>query len=328
MRFDSYHPFIELLFFLVVILSTAIWNHPVFLGISWLAAFIYSVSLRGKGGVVFGLVLIPLIVAWTALYAYNVHFGITNLGRTFIGNQITLESIVYGGIVGVRVAAILMWLSAMFVIFTTDKVVYLFGRVSPKLALFLAIIFRACPVIGEQGHALEQAQQGVGRGLKQGNVLQRLRALVRQTSMLITWAIEHFADTADSMQSRGSSLRGRSAYSLYRFDNRDRSLVLFMVLLLVILAAGMALDQTHILYSPAIVWNHVTALSYLFYVAYGVFCLIPLAVDIWGERSFERSMEATAAAVPAAAAPAAAPAMSVSAAAVATASVLPFESEA
>lgn len=297
MRFDSYHPFIELLFFLVVILSTAVWNHPVFLGISYLIAFVYSVSLRGKGGVVFGLVLIPLIVAWTGLFAYNVHFGITNLGHTVIGNQITLESIVYGCVVGFKLAAILMWLSCMLVIFTTDKVVYLFGRVSPKLALFLAIIFRAGPVVGEQASALEQAQRGVGRGLRQGNILQRLRALVRQTSMLITWAIEHFADTADSMQSRGSSLRGRSAYSLYRFDNRDRSLVLFMVLLLVVLVAGMALDQTHILYSPAIVWNYVTVLSYLFYVAYGAFCLIPFVVDRWGERSFRKSMEATQEAV-------------------------------
>ena len=47
MRFDSYHPFLNLLFFVAVIAFTIWWTHPVFLAVSYVCAFIYSIKLRG-----------------------------------------------------------------------------------------------------------------------------------------------------------------------------------------------------------------------------------------------------------------------------------------
>ena len=44
--------------------------------------------------------------------------------------------------------------------------------------------------------------------------------------MLITWMISALALESDSMRSRGSLLRGRTAFSIYRFDNRDRAFVI------------------------------------------------------------------------------------------------------
>ena len=62
--------------------------HPVFLGISYVCAFVYSVKLNGKRAVIFNLCLIPLIFLYAAWYSYYNHFGVTNLRQNFIGNQI------------------------------------------------------------------------------------------------------------------------------------------------------------------------------------------------------------------------------------------------
>ena len=53
MRFDSYHPVINLIYFTAAIICTVKFNHPVFLAISYLAAFVYSIKLNGKRSAIF-----------------------------------------------------------------------------------------------------------------------------------------------------------------------------------------------------------------------------------------------------------------------------------
>ena len=145
MRFDSYHPVINLIYFAAAIVCTIWFHHPVFLGISYVCAFVYSVKLNGKRAVIFNLCLIPLIFLYAAWYSYYNHFGVTNLRQNFIGNQITLESVVYGIVRGTTVAAVIMFFSCVFAVVSSDKVVYLFGRISPRLSLFLSILLRCVP---------------------------------------------------------------------------------------------------------------------------------------------------------------------------------------
>ena len=174
MKFDSYHPTINLIYFMAAFVMVIAFRHPAYLLISYVAIFLYSIKLRGKRALVLDLTLIPLIAVYAFIYSSYNHFGVTNLGANFIGNQITLESVVYGCAIGVRIASGVMLASCMFVIVSADKVVYLFGRISPKLSLFLAILLRGIPRIGERGKRIERSRRGIGKGCFQGNVLQRL----------------------------------------------------------------------------------------------------------------------------------------------------------
>ena len=132
MNFASYHPALNLLFFVAVIAFTACWTHPGLVAVSFLCAFAYSVRLRGPRAVAFGCAFVAAALAFAALFALNVHFGVTNLARTPIGNSITVESLTCGIIVGIKVAAILVWLSCVLRVFTADKVVFLLGSVFPR----------------------------------------------------------------------------------------------------------------------------------------------------------------------------------------------------
>ena len=69
MRFDSYHPAINLIYFVSAIGLALSFNHPVFVAVSYVCAFAYSVKLNGKKALIFNLCLIP--VSYTHLRAHE-----------------------------------------------------------------------------------------------------------------------------------------------------------------------------------------------------------------------------------------------------------------
>ena len=289
MGFESYHPAINLFYFVSTIAAAILFKQPVFLLISYLSAFAYSVKRNGKRAVIFNLCLIPLIVIFAMYYSSYNHFGVTVMRQNFIGNNMTVESLLYGVTLGMIVATVFMWLSCVFSVFTADKVVYLFGRVSPKLSLFLSIILRTVPRLKAQAKKIFTARRAVGRGVNQGNVFQRIVNAVCIFSMLLTWLLESFTTSSDSMRSRGYALKGRTAFSIYRFDNRDRSLVISLFACLTVALMGNLLGQTVIWYDPKIVMNPITPISFVFYMGFAVLCLLPLIMELWTEFRFKKT---------------------------------------
>lgn len=289
MGFENSHPAVNLIYFIIVIFGMISFQHPVFLLISFICACAYSIKRNGNKAIIFNLVLLPLIVIFAFYYSSYTHFGVTVLEQNFIGNNITVESFVYGLVLGIIVAGVMIWFSCIYSVFSSDKVVYLFGRLSPRISLFLSVLLRFVPRIQKEARKINIAQQGIGRGINQGNVFERMRNAIRVFSMLITWAIESLTLASESMQSRGSLLRGRKAFSIYRFDNRDRAYVICMFFCITLISIGMMLNQTDVVYDPRIIMTPITSMSYLFYSGYAVFCLMPLALEIWTEYCFHKS---------------------------------------
>ena len=286
MGFERCHPAVNFIYFSAVIAGMILFQHPVFLAIGFVCAFLYGVRRNGWRGLVFNLALLPLILIYAFYYSSYHHFGVTVLRENLIGNNMTLESFVYGLVVGVIAAGVLIWFSCVHSVFTTDKVVYLFGKVSPRLSLFLAILLRLVPRIKKEAKRIDTARQGIGRGACQGDLWRRLRNGIRVFSMLITWTVEAVTTASESMGSRGSTLRGRKAFSIYRFDNRDRAYVVGMFLCLTLTVMAALLGQTDMLYDPTIAMPPITAMSRVFYAGYGAFCLMPLFLELWTEYRF------------------------------------------
>lgn len=288
MGFESYHPAINLIYFITAIAAAILFKQPVFLAISYLCAFAYSVKRNGRRAVMFNLCLIPMIVVFMLYYSSYNHFGVTVMRQNFVGNNMTVESLLYGLTLGVIAASVVMWLSCVCSIFTADKVVYLFGRVSPKLSLFLSIILRTVPRVKAQAKKISTARKAVGRGISQGNLIQRILNAINIFSMLITWLLESMTTTSDSMRSRGYALSGRTAFSIYRFDNRDRSLVVGLFGCMTVMLMGGLLGETEIWFDPRIRMNPISMLSCVFYCGYGLLCLLPLILELWSEYRFKK----------------------------------------
>ena len=291
MGFEACHPAVNLIYFAAVVFGMISFKHPIFLGISFFCAFAYSVKRNKWKAVIFNTILIPLAVLFALYYSSYHHFGMTELGINFVGNRLTLESMIYGLVLGFVIAGVMIWFSCVYSVFTTDKVVYLFGKVSPRLSLFLAILLRMVPRIKKEGQRINMAQKGIGRGTNQGNIFQRFVNCIRVFSMLISWTIGALRQSSDSMRSRGSVLRGRTAFSIYRFDNRDRAYVSGLFACLTVTYMGYLLRQTRMIYDPRLLWTPITVMSYVFYLGYAIFCLMPLGLELWTEWRFKKARE-------------------------------------
>ncbi|MBO4359613.1 MAG: hypothetical protein J5822_01925 [Eubacteriaceae bacterium] len=237
----------------------------------------------------FELALIPLAFIYAAYYASYHHFGMTELAVNFVGNRLTLESAVYGLVTGLIIAGVMIWSTCVFSVFTTDKVVYLLGALSPRLSLAASIILRMVPRSVSEARKINTARAGIGRAIGQGNIFRRTVNAVNIFSILITWLIGTFRSLSDSMRSRGSTLRGRTAFSIYRFDYRDRLYVIVMFFFITVTMAGYMLRQTVMIYDPRLMWNPVSFVSYIFYTAYALFCLMPFMLEVYTEWSFRRA---------------------------------------
>lgn len=292
MGFERCHPAVNLIFFTAVIAGMILFHHPVFLLISFLCACAYSIKRNQGKAALFDLCLLPCAAAFALYYSSYHHFGVTVLQQNFVGNNMTLESLVYGLVLGVSVAGVCIWMSCVYSVFSTDKMVYLFGKVSPRLSLFLAILLRMVPRIKKEAKKINMAQQGIGRGIGQGNLWQRVKNGVRIFSMLITWTIDSLMTASDSMRSRGSSLRGRTAFSIYRFDNRDRLFVIAMFFCLTMTLMAVILGMTDMTYDPKLIWKPMEPLTILFYTGYTVLCLMPLGLELWTEYQFKKARNA------------------------------------
>ena len=263
--------------------------HPASLSISLLCAMIYSIYLNGRRAVRFQLFcLLPMmLLAAVVNPAFN-HEGATLLMYLPSGNPLTLESILYGLAAAAMLAAVILWFSCYTAVMTSDKFVYLFGRVIPALSLVLSMTLRFVPKFKIQLHTVSEAQRCVGRDVSNGSLIQRLRNAVTILSIMLTWALENAIETADSMKSRGYGLPGRTAFSIYRFDDRDRAVLGWLAFCGFYILSGWLAGGLHWRYYPTVKSATISPLTISFQLVYLALCLTPVLLNLQEDRFWKR----------------------------------------
>ena len=287
--FSSYHPIINFLYFALVLTFTMVLMHPAALLISLGSAAAYGICLSGRRAVRFQLTFLLPMLAMAALFnpLFN-HEGATILTYLPSGNPLTLESILYGLAAAVMLAAVAAWFSCYTAVMTSDKFVYLFGRVIPALSLVLSMTLRLVPKFKAQLHAVSEAQRCVGRDVSHGPLLQRFRSAVTILSILVTWALENAIETADSMKSRGYGLPGRTAFSIYRFDGRDRAALAWLGFCGFYILCGWAAGGLSWRYYPTVRGAAASPLTVSFPLVYLALCLTPVILEGREARRWKR----------------------------------------
>lgn len=288
--FSSYHPLVNFLFFALVVGFSMFLTHPVCLAVSLLCATAYAISLGGRRALGFQLrVLLPVLL-FTAVVnpAFN-HKGATVLTYLPSGNPLTLESILYGVAAAVMLAAVITWFSCYTAVMTSDKFVYLFGRVIPALSLVLSMTLRFVPKFKTQLRAVSEAQRCMGRSVADGGVRRRAKNAVTILSIMVTWAMENAVETADSMKSRGYGLPGRTAFSIYPFDDRDKTALAWLGACGLYLLWGWAAGGLAWRYFPSLTGAGVTPLNVSFPLVYLALCLTPVILNRREDRIWARS---------------------------------------
>lgn len=276
--FSRLHPAILFIYFTSVILFSMFFMHPVFLAISLLGGFACSFAFNSKKALRFSLkFLLPLILTMSIANPLLNHAGATIL--LYVNdNPITMEACVYGIAAASMFASVLLWFSCSNAVMTSDKITYLFGRAAPSLSLMFSMILRFVPRFKAQTRVIGNAQKGIGRGADTGNIITRAKNGIKILSMLTTWALENGITTADSMRARGYGLAGRTNFSRYRFDKRDKSVLILLFVLIAFIIYGFMSGENNIRYFPSLSVRPVTPFSVMIYAAYFLLCVFPLLI--------------------------------------------------
>ena len=287
-RFASYHPLVNFLYFTLVIGFSMALNHPLAQGISLVCAVIYAVQTEGKKAVLFSLKwCLPMFLLTAFINPAFSHEGITTLLYFPSGNPLTSESMLYGLSAGVLLATVLLWFLNFNRVITSDKFIYLFGRIIPAMSLVLSMTLRFIPKFKAQLNSVVDAQKSIGRDISQGSLWRRLKIAITMLSIMVTWALENAIETADSMKSRGYGLKGRTAFSIYQFDDRDKLAMLFLGFCGLYLLSGGMISAFGFRYFPSIRYVGLNTVTLSFQFVYLILCLMPVVLNRAEERKWK-----------------------------------------
>ncbi len=268
--FSKLHPFVEAAFFLLVLAFSMFVSHPwvQLLGLALAAAMALS-CVGGKNFLRQLLLIVPLMLFTAILNPLITHQGVTILFYFPSGNACTLESVLYGVLAAVRLATVLFWFVGWNAVITSDKFVFLFGRVIPALSLTISMGLRLIPRLLRRIREVSEAQKCLCPDSK------GLRHAGRVISIVITWSLENALDTADSMKSRGYGLPKRSAFSLYHFTVRDGAalaylLVFGVVVLLAVLTGKLSWQFYPVMQGSGDFWTVLSAAAFTLLAAFPV----------------------------------------------------------
>jgi len=220
--------------------------------------------------------MLPMMLFTAILNPLFNHAGGTILAYLWNGNPLTLESIAFGVASATMLVTVISWFACFNKVMTSDKFVYLFGKIIPALSLILSMALRFVPRFREQIRVVSNAQKCIGRDVSNGNIFQKVRFGLRIISIMVTWSLENAIETADSMKSRGYGLPGRTAFSIFHFDKRDfRGLVYIMICAMIIITGNVS-GVYRFRYFPTIQgeWTGATIAVFAAYFALAAFPLI------------------------------------------------------
>lgn len=283
-EFSKLHPIVNFIYFVAIIGFTMFFMHPIFLGISLISAIIYVAYLQGLNGIKNNLLMSIYIIVMVVL----VNMLVSSNGETilfYIANKsISLESIYYSIASSVMFITVFMWFSCYNKIMTSDKFIYLFGKRFPSLSLIISMVFRLIPNFKIQTKKIKDAQKAMGRNFDEGTVLEKIKNGIKLISILITWALENSIETVDSMKARGYGLDGRSNFSIYKFEKRDKIYLSILLLLLGIIISGVFYGESYINYFPSFIMRDRNLYSYVIYTTYGILGIFPIIINV--QRNF------------------------------------------
>ena len=278
-NFSTYNPAVSFMFFTGAIVLGMFFIHPAFLCTSFLFSALYYFCLKGARGWRFIGVLLCVFVAIAAVNPVFNTRGDAVLFTYLGGRQYTLEALFYGMATGAMFCSIMLWFACYNVVMTSDKFIFLFGRLIPAVSLILTMVLRLVPHFQRKLAAISGARRCIGMAASKGRRGQMAHAAAA-VSALTGWALEGAVETSDAMRSRGYGLPGRTSFSIYRFGKRDIALIAAMLLLISAVVYCAAYGAAQVSYTPTVVLPVMSAYSYTGIAAYALFLAIPSAMHL------------------------------------------------
>lgn len=281
--FSNFHPAALFAYFLAVLAVSMFVFNPVYLAISFAGSFLLLAVLNSFSDTLKSLFkLLPFLILITAFNPLFSHNGVTPM--FFINdNAVTLEAFVYGGIMALMILCVIFWFKAFNIIFDSEKILFLFGKISPKISLVFSMALHFIPSFSRYFKE-ELAVQ------KSTDYKSKIRLYTSCFSSVVTYSLESSVDTAGSMSARGYGVQRPVMFSRFRFKISDLLLLMAVIILSAVTFCSVVLKNTAFFVYPEIVLQSPNALSIMSYTAFALLCFLPGIYEIKEDLKWKYSV--------------------------------------
>lgn len=262
--------------------------HPACLFISFFGGFFYFSVLKGWRAAAKRLFFMLPMFLLTAVInpAFN-HGGVTVVTYLPGGNPLTLESMVYGICAAFMLVSVICWFSCFNEVITSDKIMYLFGRLVPSLSLVISMTLRFVPRFSHMISQTAEAQRLMKGEDFGGGVIKRAKFGLSVLSAAVTAALENSVETAKSMKTRGFGLKGRTFFTIFKFTKRDKKTLGFLFLSMCYILIGKFKGAFYFSYFPFLRGEKISFLNISFFAVYFMLCVFPSVFELWEARKWK-----------------------------------------
>lgn len=276
--FQKYHPFVLALYFFAVLIISMFVSNPMIQIMSLIGAILFCIISQKEilaNSIGFYIIFFLIISVSNPLFSHN---GATPL--FFLnGNPITLEAVIYGVGLGLTVISVAIWFQCMGFVFDQEKILYLCGKIIPKLALVLSMAFRFIPMVWRQAKSEMNAQKALDV-FEDAGFGKKLKIYADIFLSVMVWAFEKSIDTSTSMKARGYGIGKRSVFSVFKFNSRDAVLSVIIAVLIFVSFVSLYLGGGEFDYYPKLSIIGTSLQDIFLYTAYGILVLVPFITEI------------------------------------------------
>ena len=278
-RFADSHPIVSAAYFLSILIFIMFTSNPVLLVMGLVGAVVYCIVLEHIQTFIKSIgiyaILFIMIALTNPLFSHN---GVTPL--FFInGNAVTLEAILYGIDIATMLIAVMLWFRCFNNVMTSDKLLFIMGGLSPKIALVVSSALRFIPLFKAQSKKIRQTQKAMGL-FTSDSWIHRIRGNIRIFSALVTWSLENAIDTGSSMRGRGYSLKGKSHFSMFRFRCSDVIMMILIIVLDAVVATIMLTGRLDFAFYPSVTILKQDIYFYVAIIAFFALAFLPVILEM------------------------------------------------
>lgn len=281
--FSNFHPVVIFIYFVAVFSVSMFIQNPVYLFISLTGAFLFLCVLNDIKGSIISLVkYIPFIILITVLNPLFSHNGATPL--FFINdNAFTLEALIYGSILGLMILCVIFWFKSFNIIFDSEKILFLFRKISPKISLIFSMALHFIPNFSRYFNEVLAVQKKLQNKSK-------VKLYISCFSAVITHSLETSVETADSMSARGHATGRVTNFGRFRVKSNDVILLTTTIILALLTYTAIVTGDTKVVYYPVIVFSNSGVSAIISYTAFTVLCLLPGIYEIKEDLKWKYSI--------------------------------------
>jgi len=194
-------------------------------------------------------------------------------------NPVTVEALVYGFIIATMLIAVIFWSKSYSSIMTSDKFIYLFGKMIPKLSLIISMALRFIPRFKHQILKVNQTQKTLGI-YTSNSITDRIMSGIRTFNSVVMWSMENAIIQADAMKARGYGLKGRTNFSLFRWYSRDTFIMAVIVCTFILVLYFNYLGTFSFNYYPAITPIDISSLHFFHFFVVFILFILPSFIEL------------------------------------------------